>query len=181
MLLQAARYLATGVRGNAFNMTQPSSIPAVFLSEVDRIERAASPELFKSSGAAAWRAHIERKCGEIVKDESYYKAEEGALGPDHEAFYETVRSESLRILRGYVKKGGNIKDITAMLASEDVAEGAKYTPVPFRLAQLPTLHLPIDGQSALILQATHHSFLLLAQRYLPVSCHSPMHPMPLSL
>ena len=102
------------------------------MAEVDRLERLAQPEVFARMSAKEWSALVERRCCQIVHEEAYYRAEQGALGPEHEAFYETVRSESLRILRGYVKKGGDISDITAMLASDGVPAGGKCSPVPFR-------------------------------------------------
>ena len=102
------------------------------MAEVDRLERVHNKDLCATMGFDAWQAHVEQACCDLVREEQYYRTEQGALGPEHEAFCETIKTESLRILRGFVKKGGDVKSIKAMRADEEVPEGGKYTPVKFR-------------------------------------------------
>lgn len=140
--MQGGRYLATSVRGNGFNMSQGCSIPATFVAEVDRRERDENPAKFVELGKGGedWQgrrglggeAYIEQRCCELVAEEDYYKTSEGALGPRFPEFYETIKAETLRIHRGFIAWGGDLKEVVAVRASQVVKEGETYDKIRFR-------------------------------------------------
>lgn len=127
--------MSCNIRGNAYNLQQTGSIPAIFKAAIERQQReVVSEEDWErmGRGGEAWQSFITNKCQEAVQAKDYMQATSGALGPDHGPFWECLEAESTRILRNYVMHGGRVEDIMAVRAAEDVPEGGTYTKITFR-------------------------------------------------